>query len=62
MYYYKVDNDYIIKYDVKLDEENLKLLRLEIIERCSRIIHKHYYTIDTSISFDYLSERDNRIG
>ena len=58
MYYYKIDNDDIIKYDVKLDEEKLKLLRLEIIDSCSHIIHKHYYTTDTSISFDYLRVRN----
>ena len=58
MYYYKLNNDFVIKYEVKLDEEKLKLLRLEIIERCSHIIYKHYYTTDTSISLDYLRVRN----
>ena len=60
MYYYKTDNEYVIKYDVKIDEERLKLLRLEIIENCSHIIHKHYYTTDRSISYDYLRVRNYR--
>ena len=53
MYYYKIDNDYVIKYDVKIDEERLNELRLEIIERCSHIIHKHYNTTRKPNYFDF---------
>lgn len=53
MYYYKEENEYIIKYDVKLDEKKLKELKLEIIEKCSYIIHKHYNTTKTPNYFDF---------
>lgn len=53
MYYYKTDDEYVIKYDVKINDEMLKRLRLEIIENCSHIIHKCYNTTKTPGYFDF---------
>ena len=58
MYYFKKEDNYMIKYDVKIDEKRLNELKLEIIEKCSHIIHKHYYTTKKSIDFDYLRVRN----
>lgn len=44
MYYYRIENEDIIKYEVNLNEEKLKLIRSEVIENCSKRIHKHYKT------------------
>lgn len=53
MYYYKKENEEIVKYQIILDEKKLKELRSEIIERCSLIIHKNYKTTNTPNEFDY---------
>ena len=53
MYYYKKENDEIVKYQIILDEESLKRLRSEIIEKCSLITHKYYKTTNTPNEFDY---------
>lgn len=53
MYYYKKEDNEIIKYQVFLEEESLKKLRSEMIERCSLITHKCYRTTQTPNKFDY---------
>ena len=53
MYYYKKKGKDIIKYEIEIDEEKLKQLRVEIIFNCSTIIHKNYKTIDTPNYFDW---------
>lgn len=44
MFFYCIENEYIIKYKLSLDEGKIKNLRKEIIENCSTIIHKKYET------------------
>lgn len=41
MYYYNIENENIIKYEVSIDKENLEKLKREIIEKCSEISHIH---------------------
>jgi len=53
MYFYKIENDEIIKYQVCLDEETLKKLRSEIIERCSLIKHIKQVTVSLPNKYDY---------
>ncbi len=44
MFFYCIENKYVVKYKISLDEIRLKNLRREIIENCSTIIHKKYET------------------
>lgn len=44
MFFYSIENEYVVKYKISLDEIRLKNLRKEIIENCSTIIHKKYET------------------
>ena len=51
MYYYKKKGKDIIKYEIVLDEEKLRQLKLEIIEKCSYI--KHINSRETSFTISY---------
>lgn len=42
MTYYQEEKDEVIKYDVILNKEKLTKLRDEIIDNCSKIVHKKY--------------------
>ena len=53
MYYFKKEDEFIVKYNVILDVEKLKKLRWEIIDKCSIIIHKCYKTTHTPNEYDY---------
>lgn len=53
MYYYKIKEELIIKYEVKLHIETLKKLRNEIIDRCSYITHKKYTTTQPPNKWDF---------
>ena len=65
MYYYQKENEEIVKYQIILDEDTLKKLRSEIIEKCSLITHKHYKTTNTPNEFDYehiRNYKENKVG
>lgn len=65
MYYYQKENEEIVKYHIILDEDNLKKLRSEIIEKCSLITHKHYKTTNTPNEYDYehiKNYKENKVG
>lgn len=53
MYYFKKQEDFIVKYSVMIDEEKLKKIRWEIIDKCSLIIHKCYKTTHRPNEYDY---------
>lgn len=53
MYYYKKKGKDIIKYQITLDEELLKKLRFEIIEKCSHIIHINNRVTDSMKPFEW---------
>lgn len=53
MYYYKQEEDKIVKYEITLNKEVLKSLRWEIIEYCSLITHERYKTTKTPNQFDF---------
>lgn len=65
MYYYRVKDEVVKKYEVELHTETLKKLRNEIIEKCSYITHKKYTTTKTPNKWDYEHIRnynENKIG
>jgi hypothetical protein len=65
MYYYQKENEEIVKYHIILDEDNLKKLRSEIIEKCSLITHKNYKTTNTPNEYDYehiRNYKENKVG
>ena len=53
MYYFKKEDDCLVKYNVKLDIEQLKKIRWEVIDKCSLIIHKCYKTTHRPNEYDY---------
>lgn len=53
MYYYNIENENIIKYEVSIDKENLEKLKREIIEKCSEISHIHEETVGLPNFHDY---------
>jgi len=58
MYYFRKEEHFIVKYSVMIDEEKLKKLRWEIIDKCSLIIHKCYKTTHRPNEFDYAHIRN----
>lgn len=59
MYFFKQEKDYIVKYEITLNKEELESLKLEIINKCSHITHKHYKTTNTpDWLFDYIHIRN----
>lgn len=53
MYYYNIENENIIKYEINIDKEKLEKLRREIIEKCSEIKHIEEVTNYTPNKYDY---------
>ncbi len=54
MYYFEVKDNQVIKYVLELDEEKLKELRVEIIEKCSYITHHcHYASKDFEVREEF---------
>ena len=58
MYYFRKEEHFIVKYSVMIDEEKLKKLRWEVIDKCSLIIHKCYKTTHRPNEFDYAHIRN----
>lgn len=58
MYYFKKEEHFIVKYSVMIDEEKLKKLRWEVIDKCSLIAHKCYKTTHRPNEFDYAHIRN----
>ena len=58
MYFFKQEKDYIVKYEITLNNEELESLKLEIINKCSYITHKHYKITETLNYFDYMHIRN----
>ncbi len=52
MYYIKQDNEDLVKFDVKLDRDELEKLKSEIIRNCAEIVHQSYDGLEIGISFD----------
>ena len=40
MYFFKKEKDYIVKYEITLNKEELERLKSEITNKCSYITHK----------------------
>lgn len=53
MYYYRIKENNVIKYEVELHIETLKKLKNEIINKCSYITHKKYTTTKLPNKWDY---------
>ena len=63
MYYYKKENEEIVKYQIILDEDTLKKLRSEIIEKCSVITHHCFKTTNpVEKSINHRNYRKTKIG
>jgi hypothetical protein len=58
MNYFRKEEYFIVKYQVMIDEEKLKKLRWEIIDKCSLITHKCYKTTHRPNEFDYAHIRN----
>ena len=58
MNYFRKEDHFIVKYQVMIDEEKLKKLRWEIIDKCSLITHKCYKTTHRPNEFDYAHIRN----
>lgn len=61
MFYFKVDNEVALKYQVNYNGKEIEKLREDIIHNCSIIIHREYYNhypphfTDKSLVFNYKS-------
>ena len=61
MFYFKVANDVVEKYQVSFNKEEIEKLKKEIIRNCSNIVHREYYNesmphfIDKSLIFNFHS-------
>ena len=58
MFYIEKKDDSLIKYNVIIDEEKLKELKLKIINECAEIVHKSYESTDGPKISDYLHIRN----
>ena len=52
MYYYDIEDFEIVKYEVELNIEKLNLLKIQIVNECSEIVHKSYETVNPSSHFN----------
>lgn len=61
MFYFKIGNEVVLKYQVIYNGEEIEKLREDIIHNCSHIVHREYYNIcpphftDKSLIFNYKS-------
>ncbi len=61
MFYFKVDNEVVEKYQVNYNKEEIEKLRENIIHNCSHIVHREYYNhypphfTDKSLIFNFKS-------
>ena len=62
MFYFKVDSEVALKYEVKFNKFEIEKLREDIIRNCSIIIHREYYNTfsphftDKSLVFNFKSK------
>ena len=61
MFYFKVEKEVVLKYQVNFNREEIEKLRENIIHNCSHIVHREYYNTcppnftDKSLIFNFKS-------